>query len=457
MTSGGSLQRQWLFGVSAIAFVALLLSIMLVLQHARRSVVTETQAGTALVAELLSAWPAMATTTEARQAVDMLRSAVRNTRHLCDVVVEGVSTPTCTPALDIAAPAWFVRRLALPPDLGAERVAIATEQGSLVVTVVADTRHEIEEAWRESRGVVSFIAALALGVLLLASQLFRRIRVVLHGLTSEVRRIALGDYRCRDAFHGVPQELRPLVEATVALRRSLDATTAENRQLARQCMEAQERERHEVARELHDEVGQHLTAAEAQLAVAARTTNPARRATATEQVRNNLRAVFGSVHGILGRLRPAAIDSVGLLGALEQLACDWRAQESGITLTLALEGDDRRLDPRVAIHVYRVAQEALTNIARHAIGADRALLHCRCDAHGAIELAICDDGPGLPTMRGDAAGFGLRGMRERAVSIDAALAVTRSDVWATELRLTRLPQLSSAPSLPPSSAAVPSG
>lgn len=442
MTAEGSLQRQWLFGVGVIALVALLLSAMLVLQHARRSVVSETQAGTSLVVELLSAWPAMASLQEARQAVDGLRSAVRNTRHLCDVVVEGAPTADCVSPADVAAPAWFVRRLALPSDLGAQRVSVATAQGSLTVTVFADSRHEIEEAWRESRGVIAFIATFALGVLLLASQLFSRTRVVLRNLASEMRRIALGDYRCRAVFQGVPRELLPLVEATIALRRSLDATTAENRQLARQCMEAQERERQEVARELHDEVGQHLAAAEAQLAVAARASDPGRRAAATEQVRGNLRAIFGTVHGLLGRLRPAAIDSVGLLGALEQLACDWRAQGNGIALTLALDGDDRRLEARVAIHAYRVAQEALTNIARHATGANRALLHCRCEAHGAIELAVCDDGRGLPTTPGNGAGFGLRGMRERAASIDATLEVSTTDAWATQIRLVRPPQAS---------------
>lgn len=439
MTRQGSLQRQWLLGVSAITLLTLLLSIMLVLQHARRSVVVETQAGTALVGDLLSAWPVMATTAEARRALNDFSVVVRKTRHLCDLVERGAPESSCALDPGIAAPRWFIEHLNLPSDLGTQSVTVRTAQGPLHMTVIADTRHEIEEAWRESRGVMSFIAAFALAVVLLAGQSFRRASVVLHALAADVRRIALGDYRSKTPMRTVPRELLPLVDATAALRRSLEAATSENRQLARQCMEAQERERHEVARELHDEVGQHLTAAEAQLSVAARCSDPARRAQASEQVRDSLRAIFGSVHGLLGRLRPAAIDSVGLLGALEQLACDWRAQGGGVDLTVALYGDDRWLEPRVAIHVYRVAQEALTNIARHATGAHKAVLHCRCGRAGDVELVIGDDGPGLTVEPADGGGFGLPGMRERAASIDATLAVTRSPDWATLIRLTRPP------------------
>ncbi|MCI5102366.1 MAG: histidine kinase, partial [Algiphilus sp.] len=260
---------------------------------------------------------------------------------------------------------------------------------------------------------------------------------LLHGVTGQVQRIALGDYRPDGPAPTMPRELVPLFDAVSDLRLSLDAATFENRQLARQCMEAQERERRDVARELHDEVGQHLSAAEAQLAVAARCADPCARTAATEQVRDSLRAIFGSVHGILGRLRPAAIDSVGLLAALEQLAVDWRAEDRGIALTVSLSGDDRRLDPRVGIHVYRVAQEALTNIGRHAVGARHAVLHCCCNANGAVELVVCDDGPGLTAQPAGGGGFGLRGMRERAASIDARFVVESGRAWSTVIRLTR--------------------
>ncbi|MHA7833746.1 MAG: hypothetical protein ACX94A_04595, partial [Algiphilus sp.] len=82
MSARGSLQRQLIMGVSAIALLTLLLSMLLVMQHARRSVVAETQASTALVAELISAWPVMATATEAEEAIAKLQAAVRGSRHL---------------------------------------------------------------------------------------------------------------------------------------------------------------------------------------------------------------------------------------------------------------------------------------------------------------------------------------------------------------------------------------
>ncbi|MCR9089843.1 histidine kinase [Algiphilus sp.] len=437
MSTHPSLQRQLVLGVSTIALLTLVFSMLLVMQHARRSVMAETQASTALVAELVSAWPVMPSATHASQAIVTLQAAIRDSRHLCAVTLRDSESAACYKAASAAAPRWFIAGLALPSDIGSAQLSLDTGEGPLPITVVADTRYEIEEAWRESRGIIVFLVLFALGVVGLVIQAFRRVSRLLHGVTGQVQRIALGDYRPDGPAPAMPRELVPLFDAVSDLRLSLDAATFENRQLARQCMEAQERERRDVARELHDEVGQHLSAAEAQLAVAARCADPCARTAATEQVRDSLRAIFGSVHGILGRLRPAAIDSVGLLAALEQLAVDWRAEDRGIALTVSLSGDDRRLDPRVGIHVYRVAQEALTNIGRHAVGARHAVLHCCCNANGAVELVVCDDGPGLTAQPAGGGGFGLRGMRERAASIDARFVVESGRAWSTVIRLTR--------------------
>ncbi|WP_420427489.1 histidine kinase [Algiphilus sp.] len=438
MSARGSLQRHLMLGVSAIALLTLVLSMLLVMQHARRSVVAETQASTALVAELIAAWPIMTSATQTQQAITQLRAAMRSSRHLCAVTLHDSGPVDCHSSAVATAPHWFVQGLALPSDIDRVQLTLNSVDGPIPLTVIADTRYEIDEAWRESRGIMVFIALFALGVVAMVALVFRKVTVLLHGMTAQVQRMALGDYRSEDRMTAMPRELLPLFRAVSGLRHSLDTATAENRQLARQCLEAQERERHDVARELHDEVGQHLSAAEAQLAVAARCTDAGGRMHATEQVRDSLRAIFGSVHGLLARLRPAAIDSVGLLAALEQLAVDWRAEDRGIALTVSLSGEDRRLDPRIGIHVYRVAQEALTNIARHAGGARHAVLHCCCTSAGAVDLVVCDDGPGLGAQPCPGGGFGLRGMRERAASIDADFAVETGRAWSTVIRLRRV-------------------
>jgi two-component system sensor histidine kinase UhpB len=189
----------------------------------------------------------------------------------------------------------------------------------------------------------------------------------------------------------------------------------ERRESARQALTVQEAERQRVARELHDEIGQIFTAIMLQIEGLALHV-PEGFADEIEELRETARAGATDVRRIASRLRPEALEDLGLQSALSALATSF-AHHSGIAIDRDLD-TDVRLDAEQEIVVCRVAQEALTNVARHA-GATRVELSLR-RAGDEIELLVRDDGRGLPPGALTSSN-GIRGMRERAMLIGARL------------------------------------
>jgi two-component system, NarL family, sensor histidine kinase UhpB len=206
-----------------------------------------------------------------------------------------------------------------------------------------------------------------------------------------------------------------VVQLTRTFNTMLDRLEAERRDSVRRSLAAQEGERRRIAQELHDEIGQTLTAVVLQIERATRLASDGVReplAEAREAVRDSL----DDVRRIAQRLRPEALDDLGLPSALAALA-DRLAGQSGVRIARRIETDLPRLSPEVELVIYRVAQEALTNVLRHA-DARHVALELGHDDEGGIVLRVRDDGRGL----GDAApGGGVQGMRERALLVGARL------------------------------------
>ncbi|MEU3855007.1 sensor histidine kinase [Streptomyces sp. NPDC029554] len=210
----------------------------------------------------------------------------------------------------------------------------------------------------------------------------------------------------------------------------LDRLEAERATGAARALSAQESERHRIARELHDEVGQTLTAVLLQLKrVADRA--PGELRDEVGQAQEATRAGLDEIRRIARRLRPGVLEELGLASALRSLAGEFTTH--GLTVRHHVTGDLPALTPEAELVVYRVAQEGLTNTARHA-GADRAELRLR-PVPGGVELLVRDNGTGVGTAP---EGAGITGMRERALLIGAALTVGPAPDGGTDVRL-RLP------------------
>lgn len=197
-----------------------------------------------------------------------------------------------------------------------------------------------------------------------------------------------------------------------------EAELEQNRRFTRLIQTHLEEERRSIARELHDEMGQSVTAIRTIAAAIANRTEGGDPQTHTNartivQVAGHL---YDVVHGIIRQLRPSALDHLGLRDALEGWVETWRARYPDIALELSLEGELSDLGETVNITVYRIVQECLTNVVRHA-GADRAHIGVQ-RTRDVLEVVVEDNGRGLGQGNAaEAARFGLIGMRERVQAL----------------------------------------
>ncbi|MGN6168011.1 MAG: HAMP domain-containing sensor histidine kinase [Solirubrobacteraceae bacterium] len=209
----------------------------------------------------------------------------------------------------------------------------------------------------------------------------------------------------------------------------LERLTAERREATRRALAAQEAERLRIARELHDQVGQELTAVLLGLA-RVQSHSSDRLQGEIAAVQDVVRASLEDVRRIAIELRPEALDDLGLPSALAVLA-ERFSERIGVRVSLAIAPDLPGLTSAAELVIYRVAQEALTNVARHS-GADRAEISLYQKGDW-LKLVIRDRGRGLPAKH--APGTGMQGMRERATLIGAKLAISNLAPTGCEVRL----------------------
>jgi two-component system sensor histidine kinase UhpB len=190
----------------------------------------------------------------------------------------------------------------------------------------------------------------------------------------------------------------------------------ERRASSTRALMAQEAERRRIAQELHDEIGQILTAVVLQLKRVSENA-PAEMQPGLLEVQEAARSSLDEVRRIARRLRPELLEDLGLVSALSALATTF-AQQSGLRVRRRFEEGLPPLTPEIELVLYRVAQEGLTNVVRHA-HASRAEISLVPTATG-VTLRISDDGGG---MNGAAEGAGVRGMRERAMLVGGSLRI----------------------------------
>jgi two-component system sensor histidine kinase UhpB len=221
-----------------------------------------------------------------------------------------------------------------------------------------------------------------------------------------------------------------VTELSEAFNEMLDRVETERRESSRRELLAQENERRRVAGELHDEIGQGVTALVLELERSAATVPPDSREPLTRS-RDVAEHLLEDVRRLARSLRPEVLDQLGLIPAVRNL-CDRLTARTGVDIRATLPLTQRPLGEDVELVVYRVAQEALTNVLRHA-EATHAELELDI-ADDSVLLRVRDDGRGLAD--GPQRGNGIRGMRERAVSVGGRVLVERgADGSGTEVLL----------------------
>jgi signal transduction histidine kinase len=335
----------------------------------------------------------------------------------------------CSGALaeEVAAPKSYaaVYRAIFHPGEPISKPLLIEGERQGVAVATFDPAMQIGQSWREASRLLSIMAFALAGLCLAVYAALARALRPTHVIQAGLKQLAANDLSARLPSFDLA-ELSAISDIFNALAQKLEATLAERNALTRKLIAVQDDERRHLARELHDEFGQSLTAIAAQAASAAHT---AERECPPlfEECRGISRTTAGlmsTLRGALVRLRPPDIEELGLGLSLESLVASWNGFEKGrmrFDVTVIGEVDD--LPPSVCAGLYRIAQEAITNAAKHA-QAGHVQLRLEA-ASGNIVLSVEDDGKATGDNLMPKAGMGLLGMQERIASLGGTLRFER--------------------------------
>lgn len=432
--------------------LALAVNIATLIMGAGARVKAEVGASTRLSTEFVAAALAsLRDSPDPRPALENLIASLQNLRHVrIYLLPEGEARPPAALAEDAGAageaPPWFARLAHAGLPAARIPVAIGGRRHGHVV-IASYPWNEISEVWRDVRNLALGGAALALVVFGLtyavAGHALAPIGLIGDGLT----RLKRGDYAVSIPLCGAP-ELRGIAARFNDLARALERATAENRLLVRKLISVQDDERRELARELHDEMGPYLFAiragalalagqAEVLEAEALAEGAPAREgggfdgaafAAGCRMLIAHVNAVQRLNAGALRRLRPQALGELGASAALRALVGGWRSMGCPLEVSLSLPPGLDAVSDTLALTLYRVVQEGLTNVRRHA-GATRAevtaVFTTGPDGRPAVTLCVRDNGVGL--SGGARQGLGLLGMEERVRALGGSVALANAE------------------------------
>ncbi len=410
-----------LLGVACLAVVATL----------REDVAEEIEASTRL-AELMLAIG------EARQSdSEPLRQllAENRLRHI-NLSLERSRTEQSFPSESPLPRPTALERLTLdgmtaPPE---RRIQIGNE----TLVIRADPRSEVQEILRDAARMLGTLVLFSLGTLALAWVSVRRALQPVRAFEEGLERLAQGeDKAVLPAFE--LREFQRIAHAIDRLAAKLAESRATEGRLARRLLELQESERRELARELHDEFGQSLTAISIAAAFVERHAATADSETLKEcarDIRSQAQGVASHVRCLLRQLRPHSTENMETADSLRELIDGWQQRAPEIALETLLTPTLPPLAPHSGLALYRTLQEALTNILRHS-KASRVQIALTASATE-LQLMVADNGQGDAATALQHIGCGLRGMFERARMANGHLVLADTPGGGLQLEL-RLP------------------
>jgi two-component system sensor histidine kinase UhpB len=292
------------------------------------------------------------------------------------------------------------------------------------IELVADPHNEIGEVWEDLKLKLMIISSFCGIVLALIYASLGHALKPLEDLSSALNRVGEGDYTAHVAEQG-PEDLNLIYRAFNRMAGQLESAEQQNQRLNEQLSTVQEEERSEIARDLHDEIGPFLFAAD----VDAQSIPILLSRGSNEDVANRAKAIRQSVQhmqlhlrGILSRLRPAMLIDQGLTHAVEHLVAFWRSRRPAITFDVDIE--DTRFPAHIEETAFRILQEGTSNAVRHGNPTTIGLTALQTE-NGMLRVTVSDDGSGIgATVK---RGFGLAGMKERVAALNGELHVASQE------------------------------
>ena len=326
-------------------------------------------------------------------------------------------------------PTWFgnIYQHAFNPEFEVEKEVVfqALSFGSVIVTL--NQQIEISRAWKNLQGLMglTIMTVLALSILFFftVSRILKPAKIIVRGLEN----MRDGQLDTRIPSFEV-NEWKRTSDAINQLASSQEQIMANNKQLALKLMNVQEEEHRYISRELHDEFGQCLAGINAvttSINQTAKTQCPDI-VDEVNSVSNITSHMMDVLRSMLTRLRPAEVDDFGLTTSLKKLVSSWNNRTHGETqYQLSITGDIENLPEPLPVNIYRMVQECLTNIAKHAQASAAEVIINHHDNHS-LELIIKDDGTAETNALENTMGMGLLGMRERVSALGGQLDIESS-------------------------------
>jgi len=319
-------------------------------------------------------------------------------------------------------PQWFIDLIAIP-DMDAATPVIIDGKRVGDIVLMPDLSADLFEKWIGFLALTSLITVLMVLTGTIAYLFAGSALHPLQDLGAGLTRIRRGDYTTPIPLAG-PPEIRQSCEEANALATTLAQLSQDNRDLLHRLVSLQDNERRDLARELHDELGPLLFSIRAgTIALSEAAPAAGNLGRPVQEVMRSVEALQQTNRRILDRLRPLYIEELGLATSVQTLLQNFRRQAPHVGLTATLDPDLNAIDGPLAQTVYRVIQEALTNVLRHA-GASSANVEVTI-AGDLLAIEISDDGGGFP--EGNVFGRGLTGMHERVRALSGSLSLLRAD------------------------------
>ncbi len=321
---------------------------------------------------------------------------------------------------DEQPPQWFINLVAVDyPKVEHKITSFSGEQITLIIQ--ANPLDEITEVWHESLGFFSSIFLLTLFTFLAVNLAFNKALKSIAVIVDALKIIETGQYQQKLPEFSI-QEYGSIAKAINHMTGELNASQQENRALTQHTLAIQEDERQRLSQELHDELGQSLTAIKVMAVTAGRSQAGAMGTRPTDSIVSICDHLMTVVRSMMHQLHPLVLTELGLKATMEDLLNHWSLRNPELKLTIDCPDEVDGLEQKITIQIFRIVQECLTNIVRHA-RANQAAISLKIEHQPkTLRLQVTDDGQGCAIDR-IKTGFGLLGMRERINSLGGEFAI----------------------------------
>lgn len=438
MLSCLSLRTRLSIYVGFAIVIAVSLCISLFLIHAASRIRSESSSALKLANDfVVGAMPSIRNSSDPEAALRKLIEEAITSRHI-RMFSEHVPLKAPPTTNSRPPPAWFVRLLSSQQE--SVKFEIFSARGHIdQITIEPNPFDEISEIWEE----IQWISLLSVGITLLIvgiiSIVVSKTLAPIDSYVDALTKLDNGERIVAIESNGSP-EFRIITERVYALALTLKELDDENHALIQKMIKVQDDERKELARDLHDEFGPALFMARVGVGGLRKKIDKALAEQRFSVEWDVVDANFDKLQQInkrtLGRLRPAALEEMGLTGAVEAMIQSWQRTKENLELAYRFSQTAFPLDEHKSLTAYRIIQEALTNVFRHS-KASKAWIEMSTqfdDDSQLLKIVIEDNGIGVNSH--GPKGIGLRGMKERILAAGGSLVVSQVHPSGTRIEAT---------------------